>query len=149
MSARPPITCHVLDTMSGTPASSISVYLTCLGNKAMQGGESEVAFAGKTNNDGRVTMWKAWSPKEAKHVDQYSMEDVFRRTEGEMLWAMSFDTGAYWEAKGVNPFFPQVDIKFATQGYGGRDMSAVEEKKKHWHVPLLLGPYSYTTYRGS
>jgi len=130
--------------MSGAPAPSIAVYLTYLGNNAKQGGESEVAFAGETNSDGRVAMWKAWN-----RSGQYSMEEVFRRTEGEMRWAMRFETGTYWEAKGVKPFFPEVEIKFATQGYSGKDVSAVEEKSKHWHVPLLLGPYSYTTYRGS
>ena len=141
MSTRPPITCHVLDTMSGTPAPSIAVYLTYVANN--KGGESEAAFAGETNSDGRVTMWKA------NHAGQYSMEEVFRRTEGEMRWAMRFETGTYWEAKGVKPFFPEVEIRFTTQGYSGKDVSAVEEKGKHWHVPLLLGPYSYTTYRGS
>ena len=136
MSTRPPITCHVLDTMSGTPASSIAVYLIYLDNNTKQG---EVAFAGETNSDGRVAIWKAWNQHEAN-----SMEEVFRRTEGEMRWAMRFETGTYWESKGVKPFFPEVEIKFVTQGY-----SSIEEKGKHWHVPLLLGPYSYTTYRGS
>jgi 5-hydroxyisourate hydrolase len=135
--------------MSGTPAPSIAVYLTYLGNNTKQGGESKAAFAGETNSDGRVAMWKAWNHHDANHANQYSMEEVFRRTEGEMRWAMRFETGTYWEAKGVKPFFPEVEIKFATQGYGGKDVSAVEEKGKHWHVPLLLGPYSYTTYRGS
>lgn len=149
MSTRPPITCHVLDTMSGTPASSIAVYLTYIGNNTKQGSESEVAFAGETNSDGRVAIWEAWTHLEANHTRQYSMEEVFRRTEGEMRWAMRFETGTYWDAKGVKPFFPEVEIKFVTQGYGRKDAGGVEEKGKHWHVPLLLGPYSYTTYRGS
>jgi 5-hydroxyisourate hydrolase len=123
--------------MSGTPAPSIAVYLTYLDNNTKQG---EVAFAGETNSDGRVARWKAWNHLEVN----YTMEEVFQRTEGEMRWAMRFETGTYWDAKGVKPFFPEVEIKFVTQGYSGK-----EEKGKHWHVPLLLGPYSYTTYRGS
>lgn len=66
-----------------------------------------------------------------------------------MLWAIEFQTGSYWKGKGVKAFFPAVEIKFVTEGFKGRDMSGVDEKSKHWHVPLLLGPYSYTTYRGS
>jgi len=135
--------------MFGAPAASIAVYLTYLDNNAKQDGESEVAFTGETNSDGRVAMWKAWNRLEASHTDQYSMEEVFRRTEGEMQWAMRFKTGTYWDARGVKPFFPEVEIRFVTHGYGGKDAAAVEEKRKHWHVPLLLGPYSYTTYRGS
>ncbi len=46
-----------------------------------------------------------------------------------------FDTGAYL---GANAFFPQVQIDFV--------VSAVTE---HYHVPLLLNPFGYSTYRGS
>lgn len=57
---------------------------------------------------------------------------------------MTLETGAYWEAKGVETFYPQVEIRFAVDpeegGVGG---------KGHWHVPVLLGPHGYTTYRGS
>lgn len=62
-----------------------------------------------------------------------------------MLWVCRFEMGKHWEAKGVKkPFFPEVEIRFMTEGFaedGGEG--------KHWHVPLLAGPFSYTTYRGS
>jgi 5-hydroxyisourate hydrolase len=48
-----------------------------------------------------------------------------------------FGTGPWFEAAGRSTFYPSVDVVFAV----GAD--------EHYHVALLLGPYSYTTYRGS
>ena len=53
-----------------------------------------------------------------------------------MVWSLKFETGAYYgEGK---TFFPEVEVRFW-----------VERGVEHYHVPLLLGPWSYTTYRGS
>jgi 5-hydroxyisourate hydrolase len=51
---------------------------------------------------------------------------------------MIFDTGAYSKATGQAVFYPQVEIVFT-----------VEAETEHYHIPLLLSPYGYTTYRGS
>ena len=48
------------------------------------------------------------------------------------LYGLRFDTS------GVSPFFPEVSIRFR-----------VEHPGQHYHVPLLLSPYGYSTYRGS
>ena len=48
-----------------------------------------------------------------------------------------FDTGAYLEARGAAVFFPRVTIDF------------VLREGEHHHVPLLLSPFGYSTYRGS
>lgn len=48
-----------------------------------------------------------------------------------------FDTGAYFAACGQAAFYPEVVITFEVTG------------PEHYHVPLLLSPFSYTTYRGS
>jgi 5-hydroxyisourate hydrolase len=55
------------------------------------------------------------------------------------IYRLTFDTGSYHrdQAMGV-PFFPEVTITFNV-----RDVTA------HYHVPLLLSPYGYSTYRGS
>lgn len=52
-------------------------------------------------------------------------------------YTIVFSTGRYFEAQGVEPFFPQVEVVF----------NAKEGQK--YHIPLLLNPYSYSTYRGS
>ena len=49
-----------------------------------------------------------------------------------------FGSGAYFAAQGVDCFHPSVTVLF--------DVLA---DQKHYHIPLLLSPYSYTTYRGS
>jgi len=51
---------------------------------------------------------------------------------------MYFDTSAYWEEQGGTGFYPFVEIVFS--------VVVVDE---HYHVPLLLNPFGYSTYRGS
>lgn len=53
-------------------------------------------------------------------------------------YLLTFDTGAYFRARRVEHFHPRVSIVFEV-----RDVS------QHYHVPLLLSPFGYTTYRGS
>ena len=49
-----------------------------------------------------------------------------------------FGTGEYFEAQGMDHFHPQVTIDFT-----------VKEGEAHYHIPLLLSPFAYSTYRGS
>lgn len=51
---------------------------------------------------------------------------------------ITFDTGGYFAALGVPSFYPEVNVVFE-----------ITEPDRHHHVPLLLSPYGYTTYRGS
>lgn len=54
-------------------------------------------------------------------------------------YRLTFDTGTYHRDQGIaSPFFPEVKIVFNVDGAGDR-----------FHVPLLLSPYGYSTYRGS
>jgi 5-hydroxyisourate hydrolase len=53
-------------------------------------------------------------------------------------YRLRFATGEYFAAQGVEGFYPQVTIEF--------HLRAPEE---HHHVPLLLNPFGYSTYRGS
>ena len=56
---------------------------------------------------------------------------------------LTFDTGRYFASRGLLGFYPEVVITFsgAASGEGGGD--------GHVHVPLLLSPFAYSTYRGS
>ena len=49
-----------------------------------------------------------------------------------------FDTGAYFAVSGTQAFYPEVTVTFR-----------VDDTSEHFHVPLLLSPYGYSTYRGS
>ncbi|WP_025274735.1 hydroxyisourate hydrolase [Haloglycomyces albus] len=53
-------------------------------------------------------------------------------------YRLEFATGEYWQAKGFNTFHPEVTVTFT-----------VDDDAAHYHVPLLVSPFAYTTYRGS
>jgi len=53
-------------------------------------------------------------------------------------YRLIFETGAFHKANGVSPFFPEVTVMFE-----------VESGTAHYHVPLLLSPFGYSTYRGT
>jgi 5-hydroxyisourate hydrolase len=53
-------------------------------------------------------------------------------------YRMTFETGAYFEAAELDGFYPRVSVLFS-----------VRDSSQHHHVPLLLSPYGYSTYRGS
>ena len=53
-------------------------------------------------------------------------------------YRLIFDTSAYFAMRNIECFFPQVTIGFV-----------VKDALQHYHVPLLLSPFGYSTYRGS
>jgi 5-hydroxyisourate hydrolase len=54
------------------------------------------------------------------------------------VYRVTFDTGAYFADNKMKTFYPQVVITFA-----------VEKPTEHYHVPLILSPFGYSTYRGN
>ena len=85
-----------------------------------ENGEAVVLAAGTTNEDGRIMDLLPVEPRLEVGV-----------------YRVTFDTGGYFAAQGVTGFYPNVVIAF--------NLSAPEE---HHHIPLLLSPYGYSTYRG-
>lgn len=53
-------------------------------------------------------------------------------------YRLTFDTSVYFRAVGEAGFYPEVSVNFVVENGGG-----------HYHVPLLLSPFGYSTYRGS
>jgi 5-hydroxyisourate hydrolase len=53
-------------------------------------------------------------------------------------YRLRFDTAGYFGAAGTLAFFPEVTVVFS-----------VDRPEEHHHVPLLLSPFGYSTYRGS
>ena len=80
------------------------------------------AGAGQTDADGRLRL--------AGHGGSADFEPG--------VYRITFGTGAYFTACGTASFYPEVTITF--------EMTARDE---HYHVPLLLSPFAYSTYRGS
>jgi 5-hydroxyisourate hydrolase len=53
-------------------------------------------------------------------------------------YRLTFDTGTYFAGVGTETFYPQVQISFR-----------ISDPEQHYHVPCLLSPFAYSTYRGS
>ena len=53
-------------------------------------------------------------------------------------YRLEFDTGSYFKASGGDAFYPEVSVVFTLSDAGA-----------HHHVPLLLSPFGYSTYKGS
>lgn len=53
-------------------------------------------------------------------------------------YRLTFDTGGYFAGQSTETFFPEVALTFT-----------VAEGEAHYHVPLLLSPFAYSTYRGN
>jgi 5-hydroxyisourate hydrolase len=130
MATKDPITCHVLDTTTGRPAAHVITTLTCISSTSGVGlsSPSAPAFTAVTNSDGRIANWEA-------EFGTAKMEDVIKGHEGKSIWQLRFNTGAYYGTD--KTFWPFVELTFFVK------------EGEHFHVPLLLGPHSYTTYRGS
>ena len=128
MAERPFITCHVLDTITGKPGAGIHVTL-----KLVSPAKAKTAdWTAKTNADGRVPAWSS----SADINDVVATIKADASVDDQMVWSLTFATEAYF-GKGKT-FWPEIELRFAAQ-----------MDQEHYHVPLLLGPWSYTTYRGS
>ncbi|MGQ0734625.1 MAG: hydroxyisourate hydrolase [Acidobacteriota bacterium] len=53
------------------------------------------------------------------------------------VYRLTFDTARYFAASGASSFYPEVTVVFESTG------------EAHYHVPLLISPFGYSTYRGS
>ncbi|KAH9997746.1 hypothetical protein BJV74DRAFT_877299 [Russula compacta] len=120
-----PITCHVLDSSIGKPARGVAVSLQLHHASAAAGdsGTWELLAKGVTNADGRC-------------MDLFSSDRSDLVAGG--LYKIVFDTKDYFDKAGKATFYPWVEIPFT-----------VINPDEHYHVPLLISPFSYTTYRGS
>jgi len=113
------ISTHVLDTARGRPAAGVPVALELIAD-AVSGEAREIARA-TTDDDGRV--------RELVPASATLVAGDYRLT---------FDTRAYFAAGGAEAFYPLVHVDFT-----------VRDPAEHHHVPLLLSPFGYSTYRGS
>ncbi len=116
------LTTHVLDTAKGCPAKGISITLFKVSGHAREEIASTV-----TNDDGRTDS--PILPKDKFAVGQY-----------ELVFAVAdyLKANNQVSTSEQNLFLSEIPIRF-----GINDVSA------HYHVPLLLSPYGYSTYRGS
>jgi 5-hydroxyisourate hydrolase len=94
----------------------------------------EVVLEHKTNANGWQAIGEAVTDADGRIKDFGLADDRFNVGH----YRLTFETGAYFHMRKVECFFPQVTIAFA-----------VNNTQQHYHVPLLLSPFGYSTYRGS
>jgi 5-hydroxyisourate hydrolase len=121
------ISTHVLDIAAGRPAAGMRVRLERVASaaEAETAGREQIAAA-STDADGRIAS--------------LGPERIAPGT-----YRLIFDTGGYFAQSPAGTgsgtdgaFFPEVTVTFAVAD--GRD---------HYHIPLLMSPFGYSTYRGS
>jgi hydroxyisourate hydrolase len=115
------LTTHVLDTSRGCPAAGVRIDLSAMDDD----GRVQLLATVYTNRDGRTEQ--PLLDGTACAVGRYEL---------------AFHVGAYFASRGMEiadpPFLDVVPLRFAIA-----DITA------HYHVPLLVSPWSYSTYRGS
>ena len=114
------LTTHVLDTSRGKPAAGVVIHLY-----RWHSGERVHVKTVHTNADGRT--------------DQPLLNDGELRVG---MYELVFGAAEYFRSRGTilgsPPFLDEVVVRFG-----------VSDPSEHHHVPLLLAPYGYSTYRGS
>lgn len=113
------LTTHVLDTARGVPAEGIKIELYSLT------GERRLIAQTVTNDDGRTN-----SP--------ILPQDQFKTGTYELVFYCGDYLEANDQATGDIKFLNEIPIRFG-----------MDDADAHYHVPLLLSPYGYSTYRGS
>lgn len=143
MSSRDPITCHVLNTVTGTPASNLPCTLTYHSATSTTSEPQVIKFHATTDSDGRVKTWS--SSLSSAQITVSSILSSLPHADTKSKWSIQFAVGPWFETQGIESFWPEVEVAFMVRGRGREG----EEGWKHYHVPVLLGPWSYSTYRGS
>ncbi len=113
------LTTHVLDTAHGRPAAGVRIELFRI-------------------NDGRHPLCEAMTNSDGRCDEPLLQETEFRAGKYELI----FHIGDYFDAAGETlpepKFLDQVVIRFG-----------IADESRHYHVPLLVSPFGYSTYRGS
>lgn len=115
------LTTHVLDTMNGCPAAGMAVALYRLDDAGVAQPLCQITLNADGRADGPLLAGQAWQAGRYRLV---------------------FEVAAYFRARGAAlsepPFLDAVPLDFG-----------LTEGAAHYHVPLLVSPWAYSTYRGS
>lgn len=111
---------HVLDAGLGRPAEGVPIRLT---------------RSGDSTSTAAIPLFTAVTDSDGRHRHQDAGKDVPLAAG---IYELTFDTGAYFAASGQTGFYPKVTVTFE-----------ITDVTAHHHVPLLLSPFAFSTYRGS
>ncbi len=115
------LTTHVLDTMHGRPAAGVSIQLWLLGERE----ERKLLKTVLTNANGRTD-------------EPLLMDSEFVVGRYELVFVIGTYFAALQVPTSTPPFLDEVPVRFG-----------LADPDAHYHVPLLISPWAYSTYRGS
>ncbi|EKC9933647.1 hydroxyisourate hydrolase, partial [Campylobacter coli] len=110
---------HILDINSGQPASNVKVELYNL-----------------DQNQQWVKISEKFTKKNGRIADFLPYEKTENRSFG--VYKLKFYTRDYYISHKVDSFYPFVEVSFE-----------LLKDQKHYHIPITLSPFGYSTYRGS
>jgi len=115
------ISCHVLDTALGRPARDLRITMDMQASRVAEAALDAFTRVGEaiTDENGRAGDLLRGTPL---HPGTYRL---------------TFETGAYFEQSAQPVFYPRVEVFFT-----------VAAPSESYHIPLLLSPFGYSTYRG-
>ena len=120
---------HVLDLALGRPARDLVLRLDVQDADA----DADADAADADRDSGWRTIASAITDGDGRVGDLLQGAPLAPRT-----YRITFETGAYFAAGGRPAFYPRVEVRFA-----------VTAPDQHHHIPLLLAPFGYSTYRGT
>lgn len=113
------LTSHVLDINAGVPAAGVKIEL----KKLQANGSWKLLAIKRTNENGRI---RDFLPKTVGNANA-----------NDGTYKLVFYTADYYGKRKVSTFYPYVEVVFNLKG------------DSHYHVPITLSPFGYSTYRGS
>ncbi|MDQ3682194.1 MAG: hydroxyisourate hydrolase [Bacteroidota bacterium] len=125
------ITTHILDTSIGKPAEGIAIIL-------YRGGkDARLNDARPTDSSGRAVGQEWEEIARTKTNADGRATDLTNKNLDPTIYKLRFETKDYFDKNRVSTFYPYVEIIFEISD------------SEHYHVPLLLNAFGYSTYRGS
>ena len=113
--------------------STISTHILDTGCGRPAGGV-HVDLQVRNDDDSWAALAEAWTDEDGRVKPFFLVETHLEAG----VYRLIFDTESYFSTLNVKCFYPQVTIVFE-----------IDDTTQHYHIPLLLCPYGYSTYRGS
>jgi 5-hydroxyisourate hydrolase len=113
--------------------ATISTHILDIARGAPAGGVA-VGLAMQNTDESWNELSHAWTDEDGRVKPFFLVGEPLQSG----TYRLVFDTEPYYSGLEIETFFPQVTIVFN-----------VDDAAQHYHVPLLICPYGYSTYRGS
>lgn len=130
---------HALDTASGKPAEGLPLLLEKQSDAEAWQQYQNNRLQGTPTENSTAPSWQVLAQGQTNHDGR--CPDLFAAGENTLspgIYRMSFDTHTYFVNQEIQGFYPRVEVIFE-----------IHAEDEHYHVPLLISPFGFSTYRGS